>query len=317
MRVVFLGNDPWSVAPLEALAASSHELALVVTRDPRPAGRRGELRPTAVADAARRLELPLLETKTVKRDEGLEAIRDREPDILAVVAYGEILPLTVLELPGIAPVNVHFSLLPALRGADPVRRAILEGLDETGVTTMRMDEGMDTGPVLLQASEPIRDEDDGGSLGLRLAAVGGELLVRTLDGLESGEVTGQAQDHERATMAPKLTPEDEWIDWGEAATRVWNRVRALAPDTGAKTRFRDRVLKVLRAEVVEGSGQPGTVLEVSKQRLSVAAGNGAVALDEVVPEGRKRMSGVEFARGQRLEPGEVLASEPGLDNNRA
>jgi methionyl-tRNA formyltransferase len=304
VRVVFLGNDPWSVAPLEALASSSHELALVVTRDPRPAGRRGELRPTAVAEAARRLDVPLLEAKTVKRDAGFDAIREQEPDILAVVAYGEILPAGVLELPRVAPVNVHFSLLPALRGADPVRRAILEGLAETGVTTIRMDEGMDTGPILLQGSEPIRDEDHGGSLGERLAALGGELLVRTLDGLESGDVTERVQDEALATMAPKLRPEDEWVDWTEPARSVWCRVRALAPDTGAKTRFRERVVKVLRAIPVEGSGDPGAVLEASKERLIVAAGEGALVLEEVVPEGRKRMSGVEFARGQRPSVGE-------------
>ena len=309
MRVVFLGNDPWSVASVEALASSSHELALVVTRDPRPAGRKGELRATAVADAARRLELPLLETKTVKRDEGFEAIRSHAPDILAVVAYGEILPADVLDLPRVAPVNVHFSLLPALRGADPVRRAILEGREETGVTTMRMDEGMDTGPVLLQASEPIRDEDHSASLGERLAVVGGDLLVRTLDGLESGEVTEQDQDHTLATMAPKLKPEDEWIDWAEPAERVWRHVRALAPDLGAKTRFRDRVLKVLTAEPTEASGEPGAVVEVSKQRLVVAAGEGAMALLTVVPEGRKQMTGVEFARGQRLQAGDVLGTD--------
>ena len=306
MRVVFLGNDPWSVAPVEALASSSHDLALVVTRDPRPAGRRGELRPTAVADTARRLGLHLLETKTVKRDEGFDAIKRERPDVLAVVAYGEILPTEVLEVPRVAPVNLHFSLLPALRGADPVRRAILEGFTETGVTTMRMDQGMDTGPTLLQASEPIHDDDHSGALGERLAALGGELLVHTLDGLESGEVTEHVQDEALATMAPKLTPEEEWIDWTEPARQVWLRVRALAPDTGAKTRFRDRVLKILSAEPVEGSGDPGAVLEVSKERVIVAGGQGALSLGEVVPEGRKQMSAVQFARGQRPSVGERL-----------
>ncbi|MGH2691748.1 MAG: methionyl-tRNA formyltransferase [Actinomycetota bacterium] len=306
MRVVFLGNDPWSVPSVEALASSSHDLALVVTRVPKPAGRKGELRPTAVAQAARSLELPLLETATVKRDQGFEAIRSHAPDILAVVAYGEILPEDVLELPAVAPVNVHFSLLPALRGADPVRRAILEGLTETGVTTIRMDQGMDTGPILLHASEPIRDTDDSGALGERLAAVGGELLVRTLDGLESGELQEEVQDHDLATMAPKLKPEDEWIDWTGAAELVWRQVRALAPDPGAKTRLRERVVKVVRAEVVEGSGEPGTVIEVSNDRLAVAAAEGALSLQEVIPEGRKRMSGVDFARGQRPSVGERL-----------
>lgn len=306
MRVVFLGNDPWSVASVEALASSSHDLALVVTRVPRPAGRRGELRPTAVAEAAGRLGLPLAETQTVKRDEGFEAIRSQEPDVLAVVAYGEILPADVLGLPRVAPVNVHFSLLPALRGADPVRRAILEGLGETGVTTIRMDEGMDTGPILLQATEPILDEDHAGSLSERLASVGGDLLVQTLDGLETGELVGQPQDDARATMAPKLKAEDEWIDWSEPADRIWRRVRALAPDPGAKTRFRERVLKIVRAEPAEGSGDPGRVSVVSDERLVIACGEGALALAEVVPEGRKRMSGADFARGQRPTVGERL-----------
>ena len=307
MRVVFLGNDPWSVASVEALASSSHDLSLVVTRVPKPAGRKGHLRPTAVAEAARSLGLPLLETTTVKRDEGFEAIGDQAPDILAVVAYGEILPQEVLDLPKVAPVNVHFSLLPALRGADPVRWAILAGLTETGVTTMRMDQGMDTGPMLHQASEPIRDEDDSAMLGERLAAIGGELLVRTLDGLESGELQEQEQDHDKATMAPKLKPEDEWIDWTKPAREIWLQVRALGPDPGAKTRLRERVLKVVRAAPVEGQGEAGTVLEASKDRFAVAAGQGALALDEVVPEGRKRMSGLDFARGQRPSTGERLS----------
>jgi methionyl-tRNA formyltransferase len=212
----------------------------------------------------------------------------------------------VLALPRVAPVNVHFSLLPALRGADPVRRAILDGHGRTGVTTIRMDEGLDTGPVLLQAEEPIGDEDDAALLGARLAALGGRLLVRTLDGLEEGALGERPQDDDTATPAPKLRPEDEWIDWTDDAQRVVRRVRALAPEPGARTRFRGRVLKVLRAAAVEARGDPGTLVEASNDRLVVAAGRGGVALEQVVPEGRKRMTGAEFARGQRPEPGERL-----------
>lgn len=306
MRVAFLGNDPWSVPSLEALAGSRHEGVLVVTRDPRPAGRGGRPRGTAVTDAARTLGLPLLETPTVKRGAGLDALKEAAPDVLAVVAYGEILPPEVLELPGVAPVNVHFSLLPALRGADPVRRAILEGLEETGVTTMRMDEGMDTGPILLQARERVEDDDNAGSLGERLAAAGGRLLVETLDGLERDDLEERPQDDAGATMAPKLKPEDEWIDWSEDAEAIARRVRALAPDPGARTRFRDRVVKVLRVVSAEpdGVGAAGTVLRMSKQELVVAAGQGALSLQDVVPEGRKAMSGADFARGARPEVGE-------------
>jgi methionyl-tRNA formyltransferase len=307
MRAVFLGNAPWSVPSLEALADSDHEVAAVITRDPRPAGRGERPRPTSVAEAARRLGLPLVETPSAVRDEGLEALRTAAPEVLVVVAYGEILPPEVLGLPRVAPVNVHLSLLPALRGADPVRRAILEGLETTGVTTMRMDEGLDTGPILLQVQEPIRADDDAGSLGERLAGIGGRLLVQTLDGLEARTMEERPQDHGAATTAPKLKAEEEWIDWSRPAEEVVRWVRALSPEPGARTRFRGHLLKVLRATVGErDGGSPGSVVEASRDRLVIAAGEGSVELDLVVPEGRKPMSGAAFARGRQPEPGERL-----------
>lgn len=308
MRVVFLGNDVLSVPTLRALADSSHEVALVATRVPRPAGRGRKLRATSVAEAARTLSLPLAEVETVKGGAGLEAFQNTAPDALVVVAYGEILPKGILEIPRNAPVNVHFSLLPALRGADPIRRAILEGLNVTGVTTIRMDEGADTGPILLQQQEPIRDSDDAGSLGARLAEAGGSLLVRTLDRLETGDLQERPQDDAAATLAPKIRSEEEWLDWSEDARHVGLRVRALAPDPGARTRFRDRILKVLRARASDGGGEPGTIVAVSGDALGVAAETGVVYLEEVLPEGRKRMSGSEFIRGYRPEVGERLSS---------
>lgn len=306
LRLVFLGNDPWSVPSLEAVARSPNEVTAVVTREPRPAGRGGSLRPTAVAEAARGMGLPLREVRTVKEGEGLEAVRAASPDVLVVVAYGEILPAEVLEIPRLAPINVHFSLLPALRGADPVRRAILEGLSSTGVTIIRMDEGMDTGPILLGREEPIGPEDDAGSLGDRLARVGGALLVEALDLLESGRAEEREQDDERATTAPKIPPEEEWIDWSHEPEAVVRRIRALAPDPGARTRFRGRVLKAYVASPGEGAGEPGTVVAAPDAGLVVAAGGGAVRLEEVLPEGKRRMSGSEFVRGYRPEPGERL-----------
>jgi methionyl-tRNA formyltransferase len=306
MRVVFLGNDARSVPALEAVASSRHELAVVITRWPRPAGRGGSLRPTPVAEAARRGGLPLEETATVREGQGLERLRRAAPDVLALVAYGEILPAEVLATPGVAPVNVHFSLLSALRGADPIRRAILAGLKVTGVTTIRMDEGLDTGPILLQAEEPIREEDDAGSLGARLADLGGRLLVDTLDGLERGDVRERPQDEARATSAPRLRPEEEWIEWTAPALTVWRQVRALAPEPGARSRFRGGDLKVLRVRPVEARGPAGSVVESSNDRLVVGCGEGAVAIEEVVPGGRKPMSGPQFARGRRPAIGEVL-----------
>jgi methionyl-tRNA formyltransferase len=307
MRVVFLGNAPWSVPSLEAIAGSSHEVALVLTRVPRPAGRGRRLTPTPVADTARGLELPLLEVETVRSGAGFDALVQAAPDVLAVVAYGEILPQAVLDLPRVAPVNVHFSLLPKLRGAAPVQRAIFEGDDATGVTTIRMDAGMDTGTILLQAAEPVRRDDTAGTLGGRLAALGAQLLVDTLQGLDAGTVVEREQDDSQATSAPKLTAEDEVIEWNRSAWMVTARVRAMAPEPGARTTFRGRGLKVLGA--AEGSGladgPPGEIL-ASGTPLVVGTEDRPVVLEEVQPEGKRRMSGAEFVRGYRPVPGERL-----------
>jgi methionyl-tRNA formyltransferase len=314
MRVVFLGNAPWSVPSLEALADSPHRPVLVVTRDPRPAGRGSRLRPTSVAEEARRLGLPPLEVPTVKTGEGFDALVDAAPEVLAVVAYGEIVPKAVLEIPSLAPINVHFSLLPELRGAAPVQRAILDGLVATGVTTMRMDEGMDTGPILLQAEEAIDGTDDAGSLGERLAAIGGRLLVDTLDRLEAGTLEETPQNDAAATFAPRLTAEDEWIDWSAGADRIVRQVRALAPQPGARTTFRGKTLKVLAASKralhtpahlpPDPFEPPGTMFAAgfsgaSPMPVVAVGGPWVIVLDQVQPEGKRRMSGEEFHRGYR------------------
>jgi methionyl-tRNA formyltransferase len=314
MRVTFLGNARWSVPPLEAVAASRHGVASVVTRVPRPGRRGGPAVPTPVARAAGSLRLPLHEVETVRSGPGFDALRESAPEVLVVVAYGEILPRSVLDLPGAAPVNVHFSLLPELRGAAPVQRAILEGRTVTGVTTIRMDEGLDTGPILLQAEMAVLPEDDSGSLGGRLAAEGGRLLVETLDDLEEGSIIERRQDEALATHAPKLTAEDRVIRWEETAERVVRRVRALSPDPGATATFRGRVLKVLRAAPGFGyaptewqpQGSPGTVVSDGRGRFAVVAGDGIVVLEEVAPEGRRVMSGAEFVRGYKPAVGETL-----------
>ncbi len=312
MRVVFIGNAPWSVPSLEAVATSPHEIVLVVTRAPRPAGRGNRPAPTPVAEAARRLGLPLQEVETVKSGRGFEALSQAAPDVLAVVAYGEILPKAVLDLPVVAAVNVHFSLLPQLRGAAPVQRAILEGHAVTGVTTIRMDEGMDTGPILLQGEEATSPDDDGGSLGERLAGLGGLLLVETLDRLEAGSLVERPQDDARATYAPKLKTEDRIIDWSQPAASIARRVRALAPEPGASATFRGKNLK-LRTVSLAPPPQPGNDVVQEPGRLKpqrggvgVWTGDGFLMLEEVQPEGRRRMSGAEFVMGYRPEIGEQL-----------
>lgn len=306
LRVAFLGNDPWSVPSLEALAASRHDVVIVVTAAPKPAGRGGELRPTAVAGSARSLGLDPAEVGTVREGDGFERLAASRPDVLVVVAYGEILPDAVLELPTVAPVNLHFSLLPELRGASPVQTALLLGLERTGVTTIVMDPGLDTGPILDRREEPIAPEDDAGTLGARLAVIGAHVLVGTVERLAAGEVAATTQDHDRATFAPKIRAADRELDWTRRAVEVVNRCRALSPEPGAATSFRGDRVKVFRARAVEHGGEPGRVAAVPREGVVVAAADGGVQLLDVAPAGRRRMSGADFVNGFRPEPGERL-----------
>jgi methionyl-tRNA formyltransferase len=327
-RVVFLGNDPWSAIALSAYleAGDGAAPALVVTRVPRPAGRGSALRPTAVADLARARDLPLVEAETARSGPGLAAIRDAQPHVLAVVAYGELLPRDVLDVPSHGCVNLHFSLLPRWRGAAPVQWAILAGDPVTGVTTMLMDEGLDTGPILQQTEVPVAPGEDAGSLGARLAGVGGTLLHRSIASLTGGTLTPMSQPREGATSAPKLAAEDRRIAWSETAATIDRRVRAFAPDPAAGAVFRGGTLKVLRGEpdtlrsepdtargetdLARGrpdpsGGVPGTLL-APDTGVPVLTGEGVYRLLEVAPAGRRRMSANDWARGARFEPGEIL-----------
>jgi methionyl-tRNA formyltransferase len=225
-----------------------------------------------------------------------------EPDALVVVAYGELLPPAVLDLPSIAAVNLHFSLLPKYRGAAPVQNALLDGASSTGVTSMLMSEGLDEGDVLMQVEVDIRATDDSGSLGERLAVVGGTLIVETLDGLVTGTLTPVRQEDAAATFAPRIS--DRRIDWDETATRIVNLVRALAPSPGATTTLEEAPLKVLRCEALEEPGHPGVLSRIDPRGPLIGAGQGSVLLLEVAPSGKKRMSGADLCRGLRLQAGE-------------
>lgn len=306
LRVAFLGNDPWSVPSLHAIATSRHVLVEVVTAEPKPAGRGSRLTQTLVAVEAERLDLPLRQTPTVRTGPAFDGLSAAAPDVLVVVAYGEILPVDVLDIPTIAPVNLHFSLLPELRGAAPVQTALLTGLDRTGVTTIVMDEGMDTGPVLAQREVPILPEDDSGSLGARLADVGAEVLVETLDVLAARPVTPTPQDPSRATLAPKIRPGDRVLDWSRPAADLVNLVRALSPRPAATTTFRGVGLKVLKAEAEEALGEPGRIVDVSKLGVVVATTHGGLRPLVVAPASRRTMRIEDFVNGFRPEVGERL-----------
>jgi methionyl-tRNA formyltransferase len=311
VRVFFLGNDPWSVPTLEALAeADDVRVELVITNLPRPAGRGSRLTSTAVADAARALGLELLEVDGVGAGDGWAALESSRPDAVVVVAYGELLPPAVLALPALGTINLHFSLLPRWRGAAPVQRAILEGDETTGVSVMLLDEGLDTGPILIARQEPILPGDDAGSLGARLAGVGAPLVVDALRALIAGTATPIPQGDAGVTSAVKPQPEERRIDWRDPAEAIVRRVRAFAPAPGATTTFRATPLKLLRAEVRAQGASSGADQHWGEVWLDgdgtpvVMASEGGVAVLEVAPAGRSRMPGADWARGARIQPGE-------------
>ena len=307
IRVVFLGNDPWSVAPLLRLAETEAiEIALVVTNPPRPAGRGARLRSTAVADAARRLDVPLAEADSTS-DPGLrERLGAMAPDALVVVAYGELLGPPVLAVARLGAVNVHLSLLPRWRGAAPVQHAILAGDPVTGVTIMQIDDGLDTGPVLARAEVRIGADENAGTLGQRLSELGARLLIPTLVDLDAGRIAREPQVGE-VTMAPKLGRSARHLSWEQPAIDVVRQVRAFAPVPGASTTWRGAGFKVLRATVLDDVVfPPGAVASVEENTVVVGAGAGAVALVEVAPAGRRHMPAVLGVRGARPTPGETF-----------
>jgi methionyl-tRNA formyltransferase len=262
--------------------------------------------PTPVATAARALGLPLVETATVKTGPGFKELATAAPDVLAVVAYGEVLPPNVLHLPTIAPVNLHFSLLPQLRGASPVQTALLLGLETTGVTTIVMERELDAGPVILQRTEPIGPADDAGSLGARLASVGADVLVASLELLAEGPIAPRPQDHSLATFAPKFGAADRVLRWSNPAALLVRLVRALAPEPAATTTFRGQPLKVFRADTVDARGEPGRIVEVTREGIVVATADGGFRPLDLAPAGRRRMTGADLVNGLRPEVGERL-----------
>jgi methionyl-tRNA formyltransferase len=309
VRAVFLGNDIWSVPTLERLARTENiDVVLVVTNPPRPAGRGSKLTATPVADAARRLALPLEEKETTRGEAFLGGLRSLAPDVSVVVAYGELLSSDVLNAPRLGSVNVHFSLLPRWRGASPVQHAILAGDPVTGVTVISMDEELDTGPVLVRREQAIRPDDDAGSLGARLAAIGADVVAEVLPGFAEGLVIPMPQ-RGLATFAPKLGPVDRVVDWRQPADALVRRVRAFAPDPGASTSFKGGDLKLLRAdEAGPAEAAPGTIVDVDRAGVIVATGSGTVRLLEVAAPGRRRLPAPDWARGVRDLVGERFGS---------
>lgn len=308
MRVVFMGTPEFAVPSLEALLKSDDQVVGIVTQPDRPKGRGQTLTPSPVKRVAQREQLPLLQPTKIKDPAFLAALAAWKPDLIAVAAFGRILPPTILNLPPRGCLNVHGSLLPKYRGAGPIQWAIMNGEKETGITTMLMDEGMDSGAILLQERLAISPDDTTQTLSPRLAELGWRLLLKTIAQLKAGTLVPSQQDHSRATLAPLLKKEDGVIDWTMSATAIANRIRGLTPWPGAHTFAGEDRWAIWRAMAMTEQVKelPGTVTQVTKDAIHVATGHGVLVLNELQPADRRRMAVSQYLAGHPISVGSML-----------
>jgi methionyl-tRNA formyltransferase len=312
MRLVFMGTPDFAVASLEALLKSDNSVVGVVTQPDRPKGRGQILTPSPVKLLAQRARISLLQPLKMKDPEFLQALAEWKPDLIAVAAFGRILPPAILSLPSLGCINVHGSLLPKYRGAGPIQWAIIKGETETGITTMLMDEGMDTGAMLLQEAIPITPDDTADTLSPRLAELGGRLLVETIVQIKIGTLVPRPQDASQATLAPLLKKEDGVIDWALPAAVLVNRVRGLSPWPGAHTTTigGDR-WTIWRALALPGpmTKPPGVIVAITDEAIHVATGKGVLAVMELQPANSRRMTASQYLAGHSVAVGLQLGGE--------
>jgi methionyl-tRNA formyltransferase len=311
LKIVFMGTPQFAVPVLEALVKAGHEVRLVVTQPDRPKGRSGKPVPPPVKALAEALGLPVFQPEKVRRPEAIEEIRKADPDAMVVAAFGQILPKALLEIPRLGNFNVHASLLPKYRGAAPVNWAIVNGEAETGVTIMLMDEGLDTGAMLTTAVEPILPEDTAETLTAKLSRVGAELIVKALAEFEAGMLKPVSQDNSQATYAPILKKGLGKIDWAKPAREIERTVRGLDPWPGSFTYLAGKMLHIWKAKVaptrlLEPPSPAGKVISADKGGIIVAAGEGALIIEEIQPEGGRRMKAYEYLAGHKIASGEIL-----------
>jgi methionyl-tRNA formyltransferase len=313
LRVVFMGTPEFACPTLQQLIDRGDEVVAVVTQPDRPKGRGQKMVPPPVKELAERYGIPVLQPQKVRAAEFVAVIKEMNPDVVVVVAFGQILPKAFLEIPRFGCINVHASLLPRYRGAAPLNWCIINGETETGVTTMLMDVGLDTGAMLLKKVTPIDPEEDTRSLHDRLSIVGAEALSETLDLLIAGEIVPEPQDDSLSCYAPMLKKEDGLIDWNKKPAIIKNRVRGMSPWPGAFTWLEGKMVKIYRVRSVDepqdGTETPGTVLRADRQGIVVACAGGALIIDELQLEGRKRLPAGDFLAGCRTVPGTILGNK--------
>ncbi len=309
LRTVFMGTPEFACATLEGLLDFGVNLVGVFTQPDRPKGRGNRLTPPPVKLVAERHAIPVYQPQRLRRPEAVEQLRQLQPDLVVVVAYGQILPKDVLEIPRHGCINVHASLLPKYRGAAPINKAIVDGERETGITTMLMDEGLDTGDMLVKRALAIGPDETAGELHDRLAVLGRETMVETLKLLCAGELEPEKQDDTQSCYAPMLKKEDGLIDWSRPADELHNQVRGLSPWPGAFSALNGDVLKVAATRVVGASGEAGCILSASAEGVVVACGSGALSLGALQLPGKRMLPAADFLRGTTLAVGTRLGSD--------
>jgi methionyl-tRNA formyltransferase len=312
LRIIFMGTAEFSCASLKKLASDKiFQVVAVVTQPDKPKGRELKLQFPPVKILAQKLILPILQPAKARDEKFISELRELKPDLIVVAAFGQILPQAILDLPQFGCLNVHMSLLPKYRGASPIQSAILNGETESGVTIMKMDAGLDTGPILSQRRTPILLEDNSQTLHNRLAQLGADLLVETIPNYAAGKILPKPQPTEGVSYAAKIKKEDGRIDWNEAAEKILNRLRAFTPWPGVftflKTETRPQLLKIWKAEMVERSGKVGEILDADKNGIVIACGKNALRILELQREGGRRMSAQEFLAGHFLKAGEKIS----------
>lgn len=306
MKIIFMGTPDFAAASLEALIASRHEIQAVVTQPDKPKGRKGELTPSPVKVVAEGKGIKVYQPLKVRDEEFVETLRAYNPDVIVVVAFGQIIPLSILKMPKFGCVNIHGSLLPKYRGAAPIQWAVLDGEKETGITTILMDEGIDTGDILLKKTIKIDTDETSGSLFDKLMALGAETILETLDELEKGSLTPIKQGESPTAYAKMLTKAMGLIDFTKPAKELDCFVRGMDPWPSAYTLLSGKTLKLWKVRAVEGSGKAGSVIDIGKESFTVACGEGAIEVLEVQLEGKKRMSAGDFLKGITLNIGQEL-----------
>ncbi|MBR0146382.1 MAG: methionyl-tRNA formyltransferase [Eubacterium sp.] len=303
MRVIFMGTPEFAVAALSSIAEAGHEIVAVYTQPDKPKGRSGKLQPPPVKEKALELGIPVEQPEKLRGEENAERIRSLEPEIIVVAAYGQILPVSILEIPPYGCINIHASLLPKYRGAAPIERSILDGEEETGVTTMYMAKGLDTGDMIDQAVTKILPSDTGESLTNRLAEMGGTLILQTMEKLKQGTAVRTPQKEEESTYAKMLDKAMGRMDFTKPAAELERAVRALYPWPCAYTTIGGHSVKILGAEVTDQTGTPGTILEVTKKYFTIACGTGALRIRKLQPEGKKPMDTPAYLNGNKPDAG--------------